>query len=828
MARIICGRCGHYTVEGSTYCATDHWVLLDDLPGYENPTGARIDFVLPDQNSGLFARRNQERQRDNMERAYRSDLDTRLEKWEKELEDDPDNAAITRRLGLLALLEGQIERAGALLERARSLDPDDFESLVNHAVTLARRGRLQPAIDLFMEARQRQPDSPLVLFNLALVGLQARRAHQVHEAVDALEKLWQNNLAIATDYHDDGVTVRGLALLLENKPEEAFKQLEAAVSHRVNLGISENEFNNRRRAERRADERRQTQEPTETERRLAERRSGDRRDDAVNDLEFVAGGGIGPVANEDDEASETAGEANAEVMLQGQTAQADALNNLALAEAALGQIDRAVARLRAALRLEPGHVQALNNLGVLALRQGDALSAERYMDAVRQVEDFTGTVDAVTWNHLGAAASALGDVEKALEYYQMAGGKEHGEFEVYYNLGRSWIEHGKSDIGVPYLRQAFAIEPNNADVHTVLGAAYLFVGRSQLYAEALKHLKRALQINTHHRTAAINLILALREIRNDDMAAQLIGQALKLFPKTAEPQFLAALLTLERAPDARQHEDRWAGAAQRFEASLATRPTMVSALYNSALCQFMIGFRDTSAKLLETVVARDPSMGPAYYLIGYGHAVGKRDDAALKAWNLALKYEPGNADLHANMGALLYRKKDFQGAIRAYANAHRLLPGDAQILAALGVAFAQAQMYQQAILTIKQSIEIDPRSPIAYSNLGLAHYLFKEIEDAVMNWRRVVQLDSAYAEKREGEQEKSFDESIIQLRPINWRERIVKLAPVLPRAKTRLLPGTNAREYRLVVTNPELQKLVADKLDVERTSRQLASMNFKR
>ena len=823
MARVICGRCGHYTAPGSAYCPNDHWVLLDDLPSSDAESGARIDFILPEQSAGLFARRNQEKQRDSRERAYKNTLETRLEKWEKQLEDEPDNAAITRRIGLLALLEGQVERASALLERARTLDPDDFESLVNHAVTLARRGKSQPAIDLLLKARARQPNSPIVLFNLALVGLQARRPNQVHEAIDALEKLWQANMAIATDYHDDGVTLRGLALLIENKPQEAFRQLESAVRHRVNLGVSEAELNNRRQAERRGRDRRQQDVAVANDRRKGARRRGDRRSEA-DLIEFMENGGF----NEAGQSLEGGETANAEVTLQGQAAESDGLNNLALAEAALGRVDRAVARLRAALRIEPGHLQALNNLGVLALQQGDSLTGAKYLDALRQIEEEIGTVESVTWNHLGAAASAQGDVEKALEFYQQAGGTEHGEFEVYYNLGRSWIEHGKSDIGVPYLRQAFAIEPNNADVHTVLGAAYLFVGRTQLYAEALKHLKRALQLNSHHRTAAINLILALTEIRNNDVATQMIGQALKLFPKTAEPHFLAALMMLEKAPDAREHEDRWAAAAARFEVAVNVRPDLVPSLYNSALCQFMIGFRDTSAKLLEAVVARDPSLGPAYYLIGYGHAIGKREDEALKAWNMALKYEPGNPDLHANMGALLYKKKDFQGAIRSYANAHRLLPQDAQILAALGVAFAQAKMYQQAILTIKQSIELDPRSPIAYSNLGLAHYLFKEIEDAVMNWRRVVQLDSAYAERREGVQEKSFDESIIQLRPINWRDRIVKLAPVLPRAKTRLLPGTNAREYRLVVTDPELQPLVFDKREIDRASRQLASMNLKR
>ena len=785
---MICGRCGHHIAPNSTYCPYDGWALLTDAPGRDAPSHTRIDFELPTQSAGLFARRAQEKQRDSLESSYRSTLETRMEKWEKQLEGTPGDATILRRLGLMAMLEGQIERASALLRRAHEAEPGDFETQVNYAISLARRGKLQPAIDLLIKARAQNSVSPLVLFNLALVGLQARRAPLVHQAIDALEKMWRENYVIADQFHDDGVTLRGLAYLLEDKPAQALKQLNAAATHTVEMGA-----------------------PLQ----VAPADAPSAGADEADQIEFMP-----VVAVEKIEVDST-------LTLEGKTAQADALNNVALAEAALGEIDRAIARLRAALRIEPGHPQVLNNLGVLAYRQGDLDAARRYLEVARQIEEFIGSVDAVTWNHLGAVATVQGDLDQGLDYFQRAGGSEHGEFEVYYNLGRAWIEHGKSDVGVPFLRQAFAIEPNNPDVHTVLGAAYLFSGRAELYAEALKHLKRAIQLNSHHRTAALNLILALMEIRNNDVAGQLVGQALKLFPGDAEPQFLAALLTMERAPVAKDNQDAWAGAAQRFDAAMNERPALVAALYNSALCQFMIGFREASAKLLEQATKRDPTLGPAYYLMGYGHAIAKRDDAALAAWQIAQQYEPTNPDLYTNLGALLYRRKDFQGAIAAYSKAHRLLPGDAGILAALGVALAQAKLYPQAVTAIEQAIEIDPRSPISYSNLGLAYYLFQQIEKAVDNWRMVSKLDSAYAERRGEEQERSFDDSIIQMRPIKWRERVVRMAPILPRPQTRLLPGTNAREYRLVVTDPELQPIVEAKRQVERESRALAWVNLK-
>ncbi|HEX9997080.1 MAG TPA: tetratricopeptide repeat protein [Abditibacterium sp.] len=770
------------TAPNSTYCPHDRWALLADLPGADSPGGALINFDAPTGATGFMARRRQENARDQLDKNYRANLERRLDALEKRLAIEPQNPEVLRAMGLMAMLENQNERAGALLERAYELKKDDFEIHVNYAITLAKRGQLQPSLTILNEARGIWPDAPLVLFNLALVALAARRPATVHAAVDALEKLWIANAGIAQDFHDEAVTARGLAFLLENKPREALAQLSAAAHHTVNLRHNEA---------------------------------------TIQTL-------IGESGEDDIQVSIAAqSEEAGELRLEGKIAEADTLNNLALAEAGQGEIDKAIARLKAALRLEPGHPQVLNNLGVLAYRQGRLDVAFNYLDLARQVEEFLGYVDPVTWNHLGVVLSGMGKLEEGLDAFQRAGGTEHGEFEVFYNLGRAFIEHGKPDRGVEYLRQSFAIDPNNADVHTVLGAAYLMRGRVQLYAEALKHLKRALQLDPHHRTAATNLSLALVEIRNLEAAQKLLAQELKLFPHDADGQFLSGLLILENTDGQNSEEKVWVSAAARFDGAFNARPDVTAALYNSALCQFMMGFRDTSAKLLEAATNRDPSLGPAYYLIGYGHAVGKRDAEAVKAWQMAAQFENDNPDLHANLAALLYRQGNYEGAVRSYMNAHRLLPTDATILAAMGVAFAQRKMFNQAITALEQSIALDARSPIAYSNLGLAYYLFSQVEKAMENWRWVSRLDSKYAAAREGEQERSFDDSIVQLRPINWRDRVVKMAPVLPRPQTRLLPGTNARTYRPAITDSSLVEIVAQKREVERVNHLLAWMNVK-
>lgn len=759
MARLVCGRCGQQTASNSTYCAHDQWALLDNLLDETAPGGSLIDFQPP-HGAGFIARRAQEGMRDKIRRSYLSNVEKRLESLEKWLEEEPENAEVHRAMGLLAMLEGQYERANAFYERAHALDPQNLETHINYAIILARRGQLQPALDLLFQARQKWLSTPLILFNLALVALQARRPSEVHHAVDALEKMWREDPALAPEFHDESITARGLAFLLEGKPREALVQLEAAASHRVQVDSD-------------------SSTPRAEETRL----------DGV--------------------------------------ASADALNNLALAEAQMGEIDRAVARFKAALRLEPGHPQVLANLGVLAYRQGRLEVALKYLGAARQIEEILELPDVTTLNHLGVVTSALGHLSEGLELFQRAGSGEHAEFEVYYNLGRAYIEHAKPDLGIKALRHSFALDPNNADVHTVLGASYLLRGRAQFYAEALKHLKRALQLDAHHRTAATNLALALIEIRNLEAAKKMLNQVLRLFPGDAPAQFLSGVLTLETASGKRTAESIWVGATQNFDGAFAARPEITSALYNSALCQFMMGFRDTAAKLLESATQRDPSLGPAYFLIGLGHAIAKRDVEALKAWQTATQFEPSNSNLHANMAALFYRKGDFEAASRSYLRAHHLLPTDPLILAALGVTFAQRKMYDQAIAALEQSILLDPTSPKSHSNLGLAYYLFKQVEKALENWRIVSRLDSAYAASREEEQQRSFDDSVVQLRPIDWRTRVVKMAPVLPRPKTQLLPSAKMRAYRFAITDPALQEIAARKREVERLNWTLAGMNLK-
>lgn len=786
---MICGRCGHRTAENSTYCPTCRWTLYVDAPE-GGAHGLSLTTEMP-RAGGMLARRKQENYRARLEKELRGILDPLLEQLEESLEENKNSFETQHALGIVSLLDGNFERANAHLHRAHELNPQDFESAINYGMVLAQRGQLVPAIELYEKARTQWPDKPLLLYNMALVALQARRAELVLELISSLEKLWYQNPEVAEEYHDDAQTIRGLAFLLQNKPGEAKAALEAAASHTVTL------------------------------QRGGPDSAGENGSSTINAEENATLASDDPDAIEHVSSPDPLDDEMPDIrQLEGKGANADLLNNLAMAEAALGTPDAAVSRLYAALRMDPGHTRVLNNLGVLAYEQGQLEIALRYLEVARQVEEFMEQPDPVTSNHLGVVLSALGRLDEGMTRFQRAGSHERAEFEVFYNLGRAYIEHGKPEAGVEHLRHAFQQNPHAPDVHVVLGAAYMLRGKTELLPEALKHLKRALQINSHHRVAFANLALALVQCDNREGAGKVILQAIKVHPKSAETLFLLGQLIMERGD-----EHSWAQASAQFGAALDTRPDLIAALYNAALCQYLLGFRDTAAQQLQIVTDRDPSFAPAYYLSGVGHIAGKRYTEALTAWHNALKYEPNNVDLHSNIAYVHYHHKRWDEAIKFFMTAHRLEPLNADILSAVGLCFARAERFDSAIESFRRSLELKPRSPITHSNLGLGYYLNKEVEKAIEHWRLVAQIDAGYARKKDEEEQRSFDDSLVAMRPLNWRARIVHLAPTLPRPHTRLVPGYNARNFRPALSDPTLQHAQSLRKKLDEATRYLGWMN---
>ena len=868
MTGLVCGRCGLRTAPNSSFCPRCRWAIIGAKSSLfavthmadANATGFTLDAVgntvptvqaavsLPEPPSGaggIMARRRVDKQRSVLERDIKNLAEPRIEALEKTLEEQPGDVATQNALGTIYFLQGHHDRAVAFLQRAHENDPGNLETAINLGIALAQRGQVQPSLTLLGALRDQHPDDPLILLNLALVALQARRAPLALDLADALERLWRNTPALASQYHDDTLTVRGLALLMSGKPEEARTVLQLAA-RRTNPSTNGNTS------------------PANGSSAANAANAATVNAAAAN---VAASQGLGSeeetLAPEFSVLQDVREDASpAEDSGAQSNGAADFLNNLAVAEAEMGALDQARKHLSAAINIEPGNARVNGNLGVLAYQQGELGFALNMLELTRHIEHQAGQTEASTHNHLGVVLSALGLTEEAWREFGLASGHERADFEVWFNVGRAYIESGTPDKGMSFLRRAFAIEPHNSDLHATLGAGYLLrkSGKNDLLEEANKHLKRALQLNPRSFPALLGLAMACAQSGNVQGALVVINQAQKAYPRRIEVLFLRSLFTLTLETDA-EHTVR---AGTQFSTVHAAQPDLLAADYNASLCQYLMGLQKSAFYQLESVVARDPSFTPAFFLMGIGHATAGNYDQALAAWKVVISHDAEHVDAHANTGYVYYQKGEWQNAITAFTRANRLAPSDHDILSCLGLSYgraggalrqaridraakvtlmrpgagAQARDVQEghvmedflkrAVAAFQNSLQLKPNVPITYSNLGLSYFFLNHIEQAVEQWRTVSRIDARYAMQREEDQQTNFDDSQMTLRPLRWRDQVVSMMPLLPPPHTRLVPGYNDRAFRPALSDPKLQRLHALRRQLLYVSRQQAWMNVKR
>lgn len=181
--------------------------------------------------------------------------------------------------------------------------------------------------------------------------------------------------------------------------------------------------------------------------------------------------------------------------------EAERLFGLARESEREGRRDEAKDLYRRVLAVNPGHVRARNNLGVLLDREGDPEAALEHFHTALQYNSENPDVLA----NLGAALGSLGRYEEA-------------ERE---------------------LRKALRLEPNRPDVRTNLGLLHL---RKGLYAQAESGLRWVCEHDPHNGPAHLYRGEALNRLGRADEALEVLERASHLEPENPRIFYLMGIL----------------------------------------------------------------------------------------------------------------------------------------------------------------------------------------------------------------------------------------------------------------------------------------------
>jgi predicted O-linked N-acetylglucosamine transferase (SPINDLY family) len=370
-----------------------------------------------------------------------------------------------------------------------------------------------------------------------------------------------------------------------------------------------------------------------------------------------------------------------------------------------GQFQRAEAMYREILRQDPGNIDAIHLLGVLAMQGGRPDIA---VELIGRAESRRPDSAMIQLNYAEALA-AHGKREEAIGHYLKAIELEPEHYEAMNNLGKTYIELGKLQEAIDIEQRSVRVREVNPIAYNNMGNALRAAGRD---AEAVGFYEKAAQQDTNFPEALNNLGLSLCSLGRIEEGMKRLREAVQLNPTLHEihNNIGVVLMNLARPREA----------IKAFETALKLDPDYVDARNNlgSALrADFQF---EESLKEIDAALEKKPeSMAIQLNRISTLREMGRHEDA-LAMIEKCHEKAPDSDQLHF-LKAMTFRdlgKPD--EAIEAYRAALKAAPHRAEVMAALGYSLQERGELDEAMEMLKGSIErvADPQT---HSNVMMVY-----------------------------------------------------------------------------------------------------------
>jgi tetratricopeptide (TPR) repeat protein len=361
-----------------------------------------------------------------------------------------------------------------------------------------------------------------------------------------------------------------------------------------------------------------------------------------------------------------------------------------------GRLHEAARLYQALLAVQPGHLEALHLLGVVAHQQGDHARAAQLIGRA-----ITGNASNAMYHaNLAEAYRALGQPEQAVASCRVALRLRPGYPEAANNLGMALLDQGKTNDAMAAFAEALGLKPDFAMASNNLGNVLRLRGELK---EAESHFRRAVATDPGLAEANSNLGQLLLERHQPHDALEYLRVAVRLRPDLAEAH--------NNLGNALREMGRLAEARQCYGEALRLKPDQAMT-YNN--------------------------MGQAL----------QEEDALNEAhawYERALELDPHSARFHSNLASLLAQEEKYDEAADRYRLALRLDPAYAEAHCGLGDVRHEQGDLEQAQAHYREALHSNPELPAARSALGGVREELGDLAEAESCWRTTLRHDPRHA-----------------------------------------------------------------------------------
>ena len=302
-------------------------------------------------------------------------------------------------------------------------------------------------------------------------------------------------------------------------------------------------------------------------------------------------------------------------------------------------------------------------------------------------------------------------------------------------LGLLRHESGDSREALELIREAIALNPFDADIHTDAGKVHMALGNPEGAAE---EFQKALRLDPENAEVQFNLGCLHLAARNFDAAVAAFEEATRRAPDIGAMHKNLGVALLER-------KDYPAAEASCREA-VRLLPEDAEARNNLGNVLRAQGRQGEAMEMYEQALRLNDKYPEAHYNLAVLLTTQKKDDEALRHFETALSLKPEFAEVYSSLGNLLKQRGQTEASIEYFRNAIRLKPGLATAHNNLGSALLDRAMFHEAAASFNEALRLDPGLIQARNNLGNALRGLGDSTQAIQSFREVLAVEPATVE----------------------------------------------------------------------------------
>lgn len=439
----------------------------------------------------------------------------------------------------------------------------------------------------------------------------------------------------------------------------------------------------------------------------------------------------------------------------------------------IGNVKNAIELCQVGLQENPTNADLHLRLGDLYLAWHlDIYSSAQYIDEAiteyqRALESYIDSSE--IYYKIGRAHFYKGDLDKAINYLDMAISKNEKFAKAYYLLAETYTKKARFLEASINAKKAVKYKPfSNSCAHYLLANLYSL--------SSARSFKKSLK-------SYFEYVLSLLTLPFDVQALENVGRTLsylKFMPillkgfymvhtKSVEDAIGIYIDAIEKAPgfvplycllgdiyrslgkfddaiteykmaiwldclniqayrhlcQAYEELGDYDSAVEIYEKLIQIMPNMPDVHSNLANIMYVKGDIEGAISHFQTAVTLNPRKQWTSIInqtLGFVYQESKNDiNAAITSYQSAYLLTPEDIDIYINLGSAFYDKEDYANALAVYRNALDLDPKNAKIHCNLGFLYWGKGDLDEAIKEYEMSIDYDPNYDIAYNNLGVIY-----------------------------------------------------------------------------------------------------------